>query len=143
MRVDEQTLDDLDIFRRSGAIGGLFDHLDRTRTRGGREALRRRFRNPLADVRDIRNVQQSIQFITAHREHFGYLPGPQAVSELIRYVDSSSAPLLWSSGPTAAVVQAVWSRITEPAMFKEAAAGVRKVAAVADAVRRFSTTFGR
>ena len=58
MRLDATTARDLNIDR-------LRDALDRTRTDAGRDALRRRFRSPLSNATEIRDVQQALSALLA------------------------------------------------------------------------------
>ena len=74
MVVDRHTLKDLEIFTAQDGGPGLFDRLDRTNTRGGAAALRRRFHEPRASVQEIVRVQRSIRFILERRELFQRIP---------------------------------------------------------------------
>ncbi|NNK63664.1 MAG: hypothetical protein HKO98_10720 [Gemmatimonadetes bacterium] len=58
MRIDSVTARDLDLDR-------VRESLDRTRSKAGREALRRRFARPLSDARQIRDVQDALAALRA------------------------------------------------------------------------------
>ena len=64
MRLDEQTLADLDIFEAEGGAPGLFSLLDRTRTYGGRSRLAERFRTPSSSAGEIREIQAGLRFLS-------------------------------------------------------------------------------
>lgn len=86
MRLDDQTLRELEIFDDSQGGPGLCGVLDRTRTKLGSRALRDRLAHPLVDIHDIRSVQRDLAFLRAH-------PVPLAITESDlfgagRYADS-------------------------------------------------------
>jgi len=87
MRIDGETLRDLEIFRTRDGKPGVFGTLDRTRTSGGRQALRFRFENPMSDSGLIRQVQEGIEFLRLH--DFQFEPDPGLVEEVRGYLESS------------------------------------------------------
>jgi len=103
MRFDDQTARDLEIFRGQPGQPGLFDLLDRTRTPGGREVLRARFRNPLPSAERVTAVQASLRFITANRRAFDALPRGTDLAALDRYLTSTFVTSAATRGPAAAV----------------------------------------
>jgi DNA mismatch repair ATPase MutS len=127
MRIDAETLRDLEILGTSTGAPGLLDHLNRTRTRGGREAFRRRLVKPLASAAEIRAVQHSLVYITAQRESFNALPADARLAELIRYIDSRLTTLSSVAGP-AASVESWWVCLRYPDVYQEARRGTRMVA---------------
>jgi hypothetical protein len=87
MRIDHQTLADLEIMEASDGGPGLFDLIDRTTTSFGRAALRRRFKRPLVDPAEIRATQEVVRWL---RENPGHLrvSGP-AMDAVDRYLRSN------------------------------------------------------
>ncbi|PIQ23762.1 hypothetical protein COW36_20500 [bacterium (Candidatus Blackallbacteria) CG17_big_fil_post_rev_8_21_14_2_50_48_46] len=63
MRIDAQTLRELELFE--GPEGGtsIFDGFIRTLTKGGERRLRKRFENPLKTLDEILTVQQTLRFL--------------------------------------------------------------------------------
>jgi DNA mismatch repair protein MutS len=138
MLIDDQTLRDLEIFQAHGSGPAVFDVLDRTRTRGGREALRRRFRSPYSEPERILAVQRSLEFISAQRPQFNALPSDHDLAGLERYLHSNyelqgnthSLPFLFE----AAVI-----RFGYRDMYHQIAGGVSIAANVLHALRKFTT----
>lgn len=126
MLVDHQTLRDLEVQGTPSGAPDLLDFLDRTRTRGGREALRRRLVEPLRTARAIEAVQRSLRFIADHRSAFIRLPDEAEVNALRRYLDSRFATLSSVKGPGLAM-ESLWVRRRYPDIFQEATRGVRLV----------------
>ncbi|HRP44208.1 MAG TPA: DNA mismatch repair protein MutS [Ginsengibacter sp.] len=65
MDIDHTTLEDLSVFHPEENLS-LFDKFDRTRTTGGREALRKLFTTPLNSIAEIRETQQVLKAIALH-----------------------------------------------------------------------------
>jgi DNA mismatch repair ATPase MutS len=80
MRIDAVTARDLELDR-------VRESLDRTRTRAGSEALRRRFAEPLSDAGDIRDVQGALEALAA-MEH-PVRPDDRIIEAARRYVQSN------------------------------------------------------
>ena len=99
MLVDRSTLDDLEILAASEGAPGLLDHLDCTRTKAGREVLRRRITRPLKTSAGIHAVQASLAYVAANRARFDELPAESEVSAVARYLDSRFATLRSLDGP--------------------------------------------
>ena len=133
MRVDHQTLRDLEMYATPSGAPGLLDFLDRTRTRGGREVLRRRLTQPLDSATAITAVQRALRFITTHRSAFERLPGDTTMVALQRYLDSRVATLTSLSGP-GLVFESQWVRRRYPDLFREIAGGTRLAAAFLDQI---------
>jgi DNA mismatch repair protein MutS len=125
MQVDEQTLQDLEI--RGRTIGaGLVDHLDRTRTRAGREALTRRLTRPLESTAGVRSVQSALQHIAGNRRDFDVLPRQARIEQLQRYLDSRFVTVARTSQP-AAGFESVWIRLRHRDLYDEARRGLSYV----------------
>lgn len=69
MTVDPKTLKDLEIWSRSASsASGVIQLVDRTRTRVGRENLRRRLTRPYGSVSEISDAQQTHAFLAARAD---------------------------------------------------------------------------
>lgn len=66
MQIDSTTLSDLEIFEAGDGSAGLLGLIDRTRTAGGRRALRERMRRPFSDIRLVRQAQAAVRFFVEH-----------------------------------------------------------------------------
>ncbi|NIM47780.1 MAG: hypothetical protein GTO22_00700 [Gemmatimonadales bacterium] len=87
MLTDANTLKDLDILRSRDGGPSVFDLLDRTKTKGGKRALRSRFENPFREPEAIRQVQSALRFLLEHDIDFSVDPG--LVAHVSDYLDSS------------------------------------------------------
>jgi DNA mismatch repair ATPase MutS len=85
--LDQQTSGDLEIFRTRDGRPGVFQTLDRTKTPGGREALKARFANPMDDAGSIRWVQDGIRFLLD--EEVSFPLDPNHLLEVRQYLDST------------------------------------------------------
>jgi DNA mismatch repair protein MutS len=128
MRIDQDTLRDLEVQSPTAGGPGLLDHLNRTRTRGGREAFRRRLTHPLSTAREVRAVQDALRFIEANRAAFAALPTDSAIAELNRYLSSRVTTLRSLAGP-ALTVESWWIRVRYADIHQEATRGTQIVAA--------------
>jgi len=63
MQIDQHTLYDLDIFAKNSGDNSLFDLLDRTKSRGGRERLRKIFSSPKRSQDEIIAMQNMLKFL--------------------------------------------------------------------------------
>lgn len=129
MRVDWHTLRDLEVLVTPSGAPALLDRLDRTRTRPGREALRRRLTHPLGSLAEIGAVQESLRYIRAQRAAFDRLPRDSDVLAVKRYLESGYAVLGSTAGP-ALTVESWWIRVRYRDVFQLARAGVRQVEVV-------------
>lgn len=89
MRVDWQTLQDLGILKPEGFQASLWDWANRTRTAGGADLLRERFRHPMADANRIRETQQVVTWLAGRGGQFDSLLGRSAWLSIERYTQSS------------------------------------------------------
>ena len=85
LELDTHTLADLELFG-SAESGGLFEYCDYCKTDGGRIALKRRMMSPWANPVKIRATQESIAYISRHREIFEALPSAYLASHVDRYL---------------------------------------------------------
>ena len=89
MLVDAQTFRELEIFNAAGGAPSLFDVLNRTRTAGGRDALLRRFRQPLLSSHEIVDVQDALRFIQGNRATFDLLPHDGQLKTVQNYLHAN------------------------------------------------------
>ncbi len=139
MHFDDQTARDLELFQAQPGQPSLFDLLDRTRTSGGREALRRRFQRPLASPARIAAAQESLRFIGAHRRVFDALPRETELKALERYLASNVVTSAATRGPAAAV-EALWALLRYRDLVRAAARGIDLTRRVLEWVDRFAST---
>jgi DNA mismatch repair protein MutS len=101
MNVDHRTLMDLEVI--AGPLGSptLIDVLDRSSTRGGRNAFAARITAPLGSLDEIREVQAALRFLIEHEGAIRDLPGEDEVAAMARYLESNLAPLRRLRGPLA------------------------------------------
>jgi DNA mismatch repair protein MutS len=94
LRMDAQTLKDLEVF--DASVGGhtLFELCNHTHSKSGAQALRRRMENPFSDRDRIRSVQRSLDFINTNRNVFDGLPPFITTYNVERYLQNSLPPVL-------------------------------------------------
>ena len=66
MQVDWQTLQDLGLLYPAGKQASVFRWVNFTRTQGGEQRLRERFRRPASGVEEIRGTQRAVRFLAGH-----------------------------------------------------------------------------
>jgi len=88
MQVDWQTLQDLGILSSEGTQLSLFDWANSTRTAGGAQRLKERFRRPLDDIQGIRDTQAIVEWLMREQKLFDPLLGSSAWQSLERYIGS-------------------------------------------------------
>src|SRR5690606_18604991 len=93
MVVDAATASDLEILKASNGGPGLLDHLDRTRTRGGRDVLRRRFLQPNVTAQAVTEVQEALRYVLDNGQIFEQLPDQPTVLAITQYIESRYATL--------------------------------------------------
>lgn len=131
LRVDAQSLADLEVFPREGE--GLFERLDCTSTAGGRTELRRRFASPLCRGSEIREVQDAVRFLEEHPEPTRRLIETPGQAMVDCYLDSRFATLSFAPG-TISGARAAWTALRHPELVRHARSGLGAVASLAAAV---------
>ena len=114
MELDQKTLADLSIFNREEDYS-VFGHLNFTRTNGGRDALERRFRNPLPDPDTIRKTQAALQFLRQRLSDW-----PQEISNgtamvMDKFLDAAEDPIPLPSGMLAELHALYYRFVMAPA----------------------------
>ena len=142
MKLDPQTLHDLEIFRSADDGQSLFDALDRTRTSGGRKELRQRFRSPLSDPQEIRDVQNAVRFLIDHSNAFLALREERLLSTAEEYLHSNYATAS-ANGPLSRLLEGTWVRFRDRPFLDHAVAGVAVVRGLAQELTQQSAWTSR
>ena len=121
MRIDHQTLSDLEIVEASDGGPGLFDLIDRTTTSFGRAALRRRFKKPLVDPAEIRATQEVIRWLRENPGHLRISAG--SMDAVDRYMRSNV--VVSSASRVGMRLEQVWMSLRYKDLLREIEAGVR------------------
>ncbi len=125
LRIDGTTLSDLEVLDGRGGPG-LFQLLDRTQTRAGSTALRRRLSAPLVRPDDIRAVQEALDALAGRSRPLVLDDG------LLRAVESytRSSITLGSSEGRRALFQEAWLRLRYRDVYQEITEGLRAIRAL-------------
>ena len=140
MLVDAQTFRELEIFHAAGGAPSLFDILNRARTAGGRDALLRRFRQPLPSSHEIVDVQDALRFIQSNRATFDLLPHDGQLKTVHNYLHANFTAAQGSGQVLA--LESYWIQIRYNDIYREARAGVRATFAFAQQLARFLEILG-
>lgn len=92
MTVDPITLDDLSVFS-SQENNSLFNRLDLTETRQGKDFLRHLFERPLGSKAEILAVQESLQFILKYNDRWPAVITNGTLMVTERYFDTVTADI--------------------------------------------------
>jgi hypothetical protein len=121
MDIDKTTLTDLEVFEARDGTRGLFDLIDRTSTRQGSHALRRRIEHPSSDIDTIRGTQEAVAFLQAHP---GLVDFDEALIEgVAQYLRSKIVGVETAAGIREHSEHA-WMRLRYRDLLKEIANGV-------------------
>jgi DNA mismatch repair protein MutS len=130
MRVDRQTLKDLEVFEAPSGRG-VFDVMDRTRTAGGRARLRRRWSAPMADAGEIAEVQAVVRFLADRPDVGACLPDEALMRAAEHHRRAAFAPV-HTDNALLGRIHAAWWRMRRAA---EHAALAHGLAATRDVLR--------
>jgi DNA mismatch repair protein MutS len=122
VKVDNQTLRDLEVLPDASTSATLVDRLDRTVTRGGRSVLARRLRSPLTSPEEIHEVQAALRFLCDEHRRALPLPEEHEIAAVVRYVDSNLGTLRSLRGPRS-WWEAVSVRVRYPQHYEAAMKG--------------------
>jgi DNA mismatch repair protein MutS len=120
--VDAQTFRELEVFSTAGGAPSLFDILNRARTAGGRDALLRRFRQPLSSSSEIGEVQDALRFILHNHATFDLLPGDGQLKTVQNYLRANFT--ITSSSGLRLALESYWIQLRYPDIYREARSGV-------------------
>jgi DNA mismatch repair ATPase MutS len=138
--LDQQTLDDLEVFEASGDGASLFDLINLTRTSGGAKALRNRMANPWCDAGRITSTQQSISFVLDHPLTFDSLPSSYVTSRTEHYLNES-LPLVTEQGKLEFSLGALALWINGGSHYLSILRGVQVASRLVQSVDRFVVQF--
>lgn len=115
MTLDSATLDDLEILStpvRQGVT--VLSLVDRTRTRAGREALRRRLVTPVRPAEEIRALQLAHQFLASDAPGYRVLFDRVDLDSLERYLSSN-----WQRPSARPALSRLVNTVWRPAWFRQ------------------------
>ena len=125
LAIDDQSWRDLEIFLPRGAGYSVYGLLNLTRTSGGAWVLRARMRRPWSSAHRIREVQESIRYIIAHRAAFDCMPAEVIAHGVSRYLDGG-LPVVDSMNPLVVFLEGWTTRWGEVRMYARITQGVLK-----------------
>jgi DNA mismatch repair ATPase MutS len=134
MLIDSHTLKDLEVFEAEDGRHALIRLIDRTKTRGGEAALRRRLLQPKSTAADIASVQSSIRFAQAHMDLFNRIPVQFIVGGFETYYFGPFGAPVDGSGFWA-VLEMINLRIDNPANYQRIIFGVANAMSIISAMR--------
>jgi DNA mismatch repair ATPase MutS len=141
MRVDSQTLRDLGLLQSEGYQLSLYDWANFTRTAGGAQLLRARFRQPLSEPDALRSTQEAVRWLFEHADLFEPLLGHGAWLSVERYTASSVATLDY---PNALFrwLDSWWVRLRHTDLYREVGAALALVQMLLRHAVRISDVLG-
>ncbi len=89
MKLDQQTLKDLELFQTFSEGVPLFQLLDRTKTRDGQRRFHERLENPPHDPSEIKGEQEIVRFFLEAPVHDFFRVSQQDLDRFERYLDSN------------------------------------------------------
>ena len=84
--LDQQTLNDLNIFTSTSADKSIFEFCNLTSSDGGADALYRRMGRPWSSAKRIHHTQAAIDYIVQRRESFARIPTAYALDRTHAYL---------------------------------------------------------
>ncbi len=100
MELDKNTLADLSIFNKGGDFS-IFEHLNYTHTTGGKDQLRRLFKNPLKSVSAIQNRQETLHFILENIDRWPGKINNGSVMVIEKFLAPTAESIPLDNGPLA------------------------------------------
>lgn len=125
MRIDATTLADLEILHATGGGPGIFHLVDRTRTRAGREALRRRLTRPATTLHEVRARQDAVRFFAERSP--GFAVDNDAVEAVEHYLESN---LVTTSRSWSDLIESLHLRLGYRDVWREIREGVNRTRAL-------------
>lgn len=102
MELDKKTLADLSIFNREEEYS-VFQHLNFTRTNGGRDELEVLFRQPLGSNETIRRRQDTLKYIRARLEQWPLEITNGTIMVIYKFLEATEDPIPLNAGPFAII----------------------------------------
>jgi len=132
MQIDPTTLADLEALAARDGTQGILGLLDHTRTRQGHQAFRRRLERPLTSIREIREVQDALSFLSRPEP---LLPlNDEMLAGVERYVGSNI--VVRKRGSLGARLDEVWLRFRYREILRELIEGQAALRILIQFVRR-------
>lgn len=132
MQIDPTTLADLEALAARDGTQGILGLLDHTRTRQGHQAFRRRLERPLTSIREIREVQAALSFLSRPEPLLPLNDGMLAGVE--RYVRSNI--VVRKRRSLGARLDEIWLRIRYREILRELIEGQAALRVLVQFVRR-------
>jgi len=132
MEIDQTTLADLEVLEARDGTKGILGLVDRTRTRQGHQALRRRIERPLTSMREIRKVQAALSFLSQANPLL--LLNDEMLVGAERYARSNI--VIRKRGRLGASLEEVWLRIRYREVLRELIEGQAALRVLIHFVRR-------
>lgn len=133
--LDAHTQKDLEIFGSDTGGSSLFQFCNLTNTSGSANALRRRMELPWSSASRIRATQESLSFITAHRQVFTMLP--EYLAQRARQYLHDILPIVPMQNMLEFGVRAFSLRANESSHYFRIALGVQGACGLIRSLRRF------
>ena len=94
MKIDKQTLNDLEIFKTEDGEIAVFDLIDKTTTSGGRNKLREKLLNPLQNIALLLDQQETIRYLAEYPDKLILPFASRHMKALEEYVSSNINPVV-------------------------------------------------
>lgn len=122
MQLDAITLADLEVVDATGGGAGIFHLVDGTRTRGGREALRRRLTRPESSPEAARGAQDAVRFFAETPTPF--LVDDESLDAVSHYLNSN---LVTTSTGRSDFAESLLFRVRYREVWRELREGVARI----------------
>jgi DNA mismatch repair protein MutS len=124
MKIDQQTLKDLELFDTAQGKS-IFSQIDKTRTEGGKAFLKKLFKNPRNNISEINRLQDVLKFILEAISTWELKVTEENIKVITKYINSS---LLAVSNSNKFMIgfEGYLYKSKYPEYFKEFEAGVTK-----------------
>jgi len=135
LAIDDPSWRDLEIFRARGAGRSVHGLLSLTRTSGGAKVLWRRMARPWSSAHRIREVQDSVRYVIAHRAAFDCIPAEVVAHGVSEYLNGG-LPVVSSMNPLVTFLEGFTTRWGEVRMYARITQGVLKTTKMIRGLRR-------
>jgi DNA mismatch repair protein MutS len=111
MKIDLQTLNELEIFRDEGYGNSIFDLLNLTETTGGSDHLKALFSKPKKQIRDIVYIQDSVKYLS-HNIDDWQLPVSSELMDYVEFYYFSKARIVLAKNPLEQIAEGLYHQFT-------------------------------
>ncbi|MBI9039346.1 MAG: hypothetical protein JEY97_14515 [Bacteroidales bacterium] len=91
--IDSQTFSELDIFGSHGVGKNLFDMINHCTTNGGEDKLKRLFKRPKNNIREIEAIQETVKYFTENLKNWNLPVSKEQMNAVEVYFFSKPDPL--------------------------------------------------